>query len=149
MKYLKRFIYSAKGILSSCCSLRKLYNNLYLFPPESLCSLRGDLRPVSVQILHSFDFFIIQRKPVTQLIKTVQIWGHAAEFQHLTLQQTIKAITSMFSNYTITDCEIMNKHSVKFGMALAATKWQATPMSGKRISSFQPLIPDQKTHVHV
>lgn len=97
-----------------------------------------------VQILHSFDFFIIQRKPVTQLIKTVQIWGHAAEFQHLTLQQTMKVITSIFR-----DCKIMSKHSVKFGMALAATKWQAIPMAGKLISSFQPLIPDQKTHVHV
>lgn len=63
---------------------------------------------MSVQVLHPFDFFIIQRKPVTQLIKTVQIWGHAAELQHLILQQTMKMTTRKFSNYTIIDCKIMN-----------------------------------------
>lgn len=105
---------------------------------------------MSVQALHPFDFFVIQRKPVTQLIKTVQIWGHAAELQHLTLQETTKVITRKLGDYTILDCEIMNQHSVKSGTALVATKWQSLPMPGKDcISSFQPLVPVQETLAHV
>lgn len=63
---------------------------------------------MSVQVLHPFDFLVIHRKPVTQLIKTVQIRGHAAEFQHLTLQQTIKVITGKFRIYIIIDLKSMN-----------------------------------------
>lgn len=61
--------------------------HLLSFVPESLCGLCWGRWPAPVEVLHALDLRIVEREPVTELIKTLQFRSHTAEFQHEPLEK--------------------------------------------------------------
>lgn len=55
--------------------------------PEPLCGLGRRCGPAPVEVLHSFDLWVIKREAVTELIETLQLRRHTAEFQHQPLHR--------------------------------------------------------------
>lgn len=64
----------------------KVFHELQLSAlPESLSGLGVGCRPATVKVLHAFDLSVVERKPVAQLVETLQVMSHATESQDLSL----------------------------------------------------------------
>ena len=66
---------------------------LLLSSPESLGGLGRGGRPGSIEVLHAFDLRVVEGQAVAQLVQPLLVWSHAAEPQHLPLQDREPQVT--------------------------------------------------------